>query len=686
MNDQPKNSVMEIQPLGAGREVGRSCVWMRYQEKQIMFDCGIHMNKNFQGVGSLPYFDRIESIDNIDLILITHFHLDHCGALPYFLRKYKFKGKIYMTRPTKEIYNLVLRDSIKVKSENLGADLINEQSIESSLNHIEVIDYDSEIYYQGIKIKCYNAGHVLGAAMFMVEIDGVRVLYTGDYSTENERHLRPAQIPNEKIHVLIVEATYGDTLHEQRQKREANFLNEIKSTLQRGGNVLLPVFATGRCHELLLILDEFWQQNSDIQQYPIYSTCTLAQKCINIFKKYISQLGERLAKVDGLFQFKFIATKKHIEDILTDPRPKVVMASPGLLQSGHSKQVYEKWCKDENSQVIITGPAVQGTIAYKLIHERDPEVKIRSYQISFSAHADYNQTSAFINALRPEHVILVHGISQKCNDLQNKITLNYKGVVQRVWAPKNLEMLELKFQKSNVGQSGCTAVGKLAEEMQQQITEFQFHHSTHKQIEVEPDDCVTECVCCRNDLNFYGVLLNTEHGFILADETDQDLLSQYGIQQNQVYNQMYLPLQCQLEQVINLILKLHPNAEYLYEDHLIRVSPQLDIIIPPSRTILQFKWISSPKTDELADGLAFFISSINQSTFENSEFEKNKKSGLINILRMSEFQIQQDNDNIVISFDSQVQAIIDLNTFEINFKQYNYQRRIESIVNNLQKK
>lgn len=77
-------------------------------------------------MGSLPYFDRIESIDNIDLILITHFHLDHCGALPYFLRKYKFKGKIYMTRPTKEIYNLVLRDSIKVKSENLGSDLINE--------------------------------------------------------------------------------------------------------------------------------------------------------------------------------------------------------------------------------------------------------------------------------------------------------------------------------------------------------------------------------------------------------------------------------------------------------------------------------------------------------------------------------------------------------------------------------
>ena len=137
-----------------------------------------------------------------------------------------------MTRPTKEIYNLVLRDSIKVKSENLDQDIINETSIEQSLKIIEVIDYESEISYKGIRVKCYNAGHVLGAAMFMVEVDGIRVLYTGDYSTENERHLRPAQIPNEKIHVLIAEATYGDTLHESREKREMNLLTEITKTLK----------------------------------------------------------------------------------------------------------------------------------------------------------------------------------------------------------------------------------------------------------------------------------------------------------------------------------------------------------------------------------------------------------------------------------------------------------------------
>ena len=114
-----------------------------------MFDCGIHMNRSHKGKNALPYFEIIKP-EELDMILITQydiiynlsFHLDHCGALPYFLKNYNFKGKIFMTRPTKEIYNLVLRDSIKVKSENLDQDLMTEASIESSLKKIELIDYN----------------------------------------------------------------------------------------------------------------------------------------------------------------------------------------------------------------------------------------------------------------------------------------------------------------------------------------------------------------------------------------------------------------------------------------------------------------------------------------------------------------------------------------------------------------
>ena len=109
------SDTLEITPLGSGCEVGRSCVLLKFCDKTVMFDCGIH--PAFNGLVSLPYFDEIDP-SKIDLLLVTHFHLDHCGALPYFLEKTEFNGKCYMTHPTKAIYKLLLSDYVKVSHVN----------------------------------------------------------------------------------------------------------------------------------------------------------------------------------------------------------------------------------------------------------------------------------------------------------------------------------------------------------------------------------------------------------------------------------------------------------------------------------------------------------------------------------------------------------------------------------------
>lgn len=98
----------------------------------------------------------------------------------------------------------------------------------------------------GIKFSCYKAGHVLGASMFLVEIDGVKILYTGDYSREEDRHLKPAEFPNCEVDVLIVESTYGVQVHESRDRREDSFTKNVHDIVLRGGKCLLPVFALGR--------------------------------------------------------------------------------------------------------------------------------------------------------------------------------------------------------------------------------------------------------------------------------------------------------------------------------------------------------------------------------------------------------------------------------------------------------
>jgi cleavage and polyadenylation specificity factor subunit 3 len=166
-----------ITPLGAGCEVGRSCIILECGGKKIMLDCGLHMSK--QGEDSKPYFDRVNPAE-ISLILITHSHLDHCGALPIFLANTSFQGRVLMTRPTKQIYQYLLQDSIKVRSENIK--LFGSEEIKRSVAKIETIDFDQEIEHEGIRVTPYCAGHVLGAAMFLVKIGDISVLYTGDYS------------------------------------------------------------------------------------------------------------------------------------------------------------------------------------------------------------------------------------------------------------------------------------------------------------------------------------------------------------------------------------------------------------------------------------------------------------------------------------------------------------------------
>jgi len=178
--EDDSDSKMQIMVLGSGQEVGRSCIMIKYQRKTVMLDCGTHPARS--GESSLPFFDAWD-LSEVDVALISHFHIDHAAAVPYLTERTAFKGKVYMTHPTKSIFKLVCDDIVNVNRSNSGAanePLYTSQHVQNCLKRIEVCQYHQTIEEKGIKFTAYNAGHVLGAAMFMVEIDGVRVLYTGD--------------------------------------------------------------------------------------------------------------------------------------------------------------------------------------------------------------------------------------------------------------------------------------------------------------------------------------------------------------------------------------------------------------------------------------------------------------------------------------------------------------------------
>ncbi|KAL2773556.1 cleavage and polyadenylation specificity factor subunit 3 isoform c, partial [Daubentonia madagascariensis] len=260
-------------------------------------------------------------------------------------------------------------------------------------------------------------GHVLGAAMFMIEIAGVKLLYTGDFSRQEDRHLMAAEIPNIKPDILIIESTYGTHIHEKREEREARFCNTVHDIVNRGGRGLIPVFALGRAQELLLILDEYWQNHPELHDIPIYYASSLAKKCMAVYQTYVNAMNDKIRKqinINNPFVFKHISNLKSM-DHFDDIGPSVVMASPGMMQSGLSRELFESWCTDKRNGVIIAGYCVEGTLAKHIMSEPE-EITTMSGQklplkmsvdyISFSAHTDYQQTSEFIRALKPPHVVM----------------------------------------------------------------------------------------------------------------------------------------------------------------------------------------------------------------------------------------------------------------------------------------
>lgn len=461
-----------ITPLGSGQEVGRSCHYLTFKGKKILLDCGIH--PGMTGVDALPFVDYVDC-EELDLLLVTHFHLDHCGAVPWLLEKTAFRGRCFMTHATKAIYRMLIGDYLKVSKyggQNDTRMLYNEEDLEKSMEKIEVIDFHEQKEVNGIKFWCYVAGHVLGACMFMIEIAGVRILYTGDFSRLEDRHLCSAELPNISPDVLICESTYGTQVHESREEREKRFTTTVHEIVGRGGRCLIPAFALGRAQELLLILDEYWEAHPELQDIPVYYASSLAKKCMAVYQTFVSGMNTRIQKQIALnnpFVFKHVSNLKSI-DHFEDVGPCVVLASPGMLQNGLSRELFETWCTDTKNGCIIAGYCVEGTLAKHILSEPEEIIAMNGQKlpmrlqvayISFSAHTDYTQTSSFVKTLSPPHLVLVHGEMNEMNRLKAAIIRQYEDESEfhiEVYNPKNTEAVELHFR----GEKTAKVVGKMA--------------------------------------------------------------------------------------------------------------------------------------------------------------------------------------------------------------------------------
>ncbi|MCJ1308549.1 endoribonuclease ysh1 [Agyrium rufum] len=547
--------------LGGGNEVGRSCHIIQYKGKTVMLDAGMHAG--YQGLAALPYYDEFD-LGTVDILLISQyvfsllflrgvslgvpaagyysllrevnletlsieavrnkywedsanvnyrqiiFHVDHAASLPYVLAKTNFRGRVFMTHPTKAIYKWMIQDSVRVSNTSSSSEsqteLYTEADHFATFPMIEAIDFYTTHTISSIRITPYPAGHVLGAAMFLIEIAGLKILFTGDYSREDDRHLIPAQVPqNTKIDVLITESTFGISSHIPRLERETALLKGITGILNRGGRVLMPVSSVGRTQELLLILDEYWARHPELQKIPIYYASNLARKCMVVYQTYISAMNdnikrlfrERMAEAEragdvnrgGPWDFQFIRSLKSL-DRFDDVGGCVMLASPGMLQNGPSRILLERWAPSDKNGVIITGYNVEGTMAKQI--QQEPETipaimgtkstalargkgmggdgqadkpmiprRCSVQEFSFAAHVDGQENREFIESVAAPVVILVHGEKHNMLRLKSKLlSLNAdKTTKVKIYSPANTEELRIPFKAEKTAR----VVGRLAQ-------------------------------------------------------------------------------------------------------------------------------------------------------------------------------------------------------------------------------
>lgn len=427
---------IKVTPLGAGQDVGRSCILLQMGGKNIMLDCGMHMGYNDER--RFPDFSYIADgnlTESLDCVIISHFHLDHCGALPFMTEMVGYSGPIYMTHPTKAIAPILLEDMRKVAVERKGeTNFFTSAHIKDCMKKViavtlhQTVQVDSEI-----EIKAYYAGHVLGAAMFHVKVGNQSVVYTGDYNMTPDRHLGAAWIDKCRPNILISESTYATTIRDSKRCRERDFLKKVHDCVDRGGKVLIPVFALGRAQELCILLETYWERMN--LKAPIYFAVGLTEKANNYYKMFITWTNQKIRKTfvqRNMFDFKHI--RPFDKSYADTPGPMVVFATPGMLHAGLSLQLFKKWAPNENNMLIMPGYCVSGTVGAKVLSGAKKvetetrqviEVKMSVQYMSFSAHADAKGIMQLIQYCEPQNVLLVHGEGVKMEFLKQKIQQEY---------------------------------------------------------------------------------------------------------------------------------------------------------------------------------------------------------------------------------------------------------------------
>lgn len=433
---------MKLHFYGADRCVTGSCHCLEINGKKILVDCGLQ-----QGRDELDNRYLAFAPGNIDILLVTHAHIDHTGRIP-LLVKNGFHGRILTTRLTADLMKIMLLDSAHIqesdaeyenrKGERAGREhvdpLYTEQDALDVFKYVTTCEYKEKVdLCEGVSAVFTDAGHLLGSASITLELEenGVHktIVFSGDIGNVDQPIIRDPQLLK-KADYVVMESTYGDRNHTEVWSYTDELAEIIDETLGKGGNVVIPSFAVGRTQELLYFIREIKDQKlvKSTPNFPVYIDSPLAKAATTVFcgdlHGYLDEQALELVK-DGTHMFTFpnlnlVESSEKSKMLNMDTTPKVIISASGMCDAGRIRHHLKHNLWRANSAVVFVGFQSPGTLGRRLLDGVEKvklfgeEIAVKAKIVNFqglSSHADHDHLVQWIKAFdpKPTHVFVVHG-------------------------------------------------------------------------------------------------------------------------------------------------------------------------------------------------------------------------------------------------------------------------------------
>ena len=444
---------------GAGTVTGSNFMLESNQSK-ILVDCGL-----FQGCDECDKKNRAPfeySPSEIDVLFITHAHIDHIGRVPKLVKD-GFNGVIYSTLPARDIADVMLQDSLKVFGIGTGErklpPLYSKKDVEKTMSLWRTVSYGEEIHIKNdFKVTLRNSGHVLGSALVEVVYNNKKIVFTGDLGGGTSPILRNADIVKDADY-LVMESVYGDREHEDVLERKSKLKRIIEETIKKNGVLMIPAFSLERTQHLLFDLNEL-VENSKIPIISVFLDSPLAIKITEIYRKYTEYFNDDAQKIiksgDDIFKFTNLrptVTAQESIAINKSVNPKIIIAGSGMSTGGRIVYHEKRYLSDPSNTLLIVGYQAAGTPGRE-IQEGAKKIEISGEEVdvnatietisSYSAHMGSEDLLAFAEHSEDslKKVFVVMGEPSSSLYLAQKI---HDYIDVDASAPKSGDSIDLEF-------------------------------------------------------------------------------------------------------------------------------------------------------------------------------------------------------------------------------------------------